>query len=75
VWCILLAAGYRSHRQANGILAFFQNRHSGMDLDAVMNNLILYGREDQRVSNEIVETVSTISKIAGTTSRSLQNTM
>jgi ParB family chromosome partitioning protein len=59
--------------KANAILAFFQNRHEGMDLDGIINNLILYGREDQRLPDEIVETVSTISKITGATSRSIQN--
>ena len=59
--------------KANGILAFFQNRHSGMDLDAVMNDLILYDREDQRVPGDIVATVATISKIAGIKARSIQN--
>jgi ParB-like chromosome segregation protein Spo0J len=61
--------------KANGILAFFQNRHSGMDLDAVMNDLILYDREDQRVPGEIVATVATISKIAGIKARSIQNVL
>ena len=59
--------------KANGILAFFQNRHSGMDLDAVMNDLILYDREDQRVPGDIVATVATMSKIAGIKARSIQN--
>ena len=61
--------------KANGILAFFQNRHSGMDLDAVMNDLILYDREDQRVPGDIVATVATISKIAGIKARSIQNVL
>lgn len=38
-----------------------------------MNDLILYQRADQRVSDEVVATVATISKIAGTTPRSMQN--
>jgi ParB-like chromosome segregation protein Spo0J len=61
--------------KANGILAFFQNRHSGMDLDAIMNDLILYDREDQRVPGDIVATVATISKIAGIKARSIQNVL
>jgi hypothetical protein len=61
--------------KANGILAFFQNRHSEMDLDAIMNDLILYDREDQRVPGDIVATVATISKIAGIKARSIQNVL
>ena len=59
--------------KANAVLAFFQNRHGEMDLDAVMNNLILYDRADQRVPDEVVATVATISKIAGIKTRTLQN--
>ena len=61
--------------KANAVLAFFQNRHGEMDLDAVMNNLILYDRADQRVPDEVVATVATISKIAGIKTRTLQNVM
>jgi uncharacterized ParB-like nuclease family protein len=59
--------------KANAVLEFFQNRHEGLDLDGVINNLILYGREDQRVTDEVVATVATISKIAGMKTRTLQN--
>jgi ParB family chromosome partitioning protein len=58
--------------KANGILAFFRNRHGEMAVSTVMNDLILHERADQRVSNEVVETVSTISKITGITPRSIQ---
>jgi hypothetical protein len=61
--------------KANAVLAFFQNRHGEMDLDAVMNNLILYDRADQRVPDEVVATVATISKIAGIKTRTLQNVL
>jgi ParB family chromosome partitioning protein len=59
--------------KANAILAFFRNRHGEMAVATVMNNLILYGREDQRASDEIVATVATISKITGMKTRTLQN--
>jgi hypothetical protein len=59
--------------KANAILVFFRNRHGEMDLDAVMNNLILYYRADQRVPDEVVATVATTSKIAGIKTRTLQN--
>jgi ParB-like chromosome segregation protein Spo0J len=59
--------------KANAVLQFFQDRHEGLDLDGVINNLILYERADQRLPDEVVETVSTISKITGATSRSIQN--
>jgi ParB family chromosome partitioning protein len=61
--------------KANAILAFFQNRHEEMDLDAIMNNLILYDRADQRVPDEVVATVATISKIAGIKTRTIQNVL
>jgi hypothetical protein len=59
--------------KANAILEFFQNRHEGMDLDGVINNLILYDRADQRLPDEVVATVATISRIAGMKTRTLQN--
>jgi hypothetical protein len=60
-----LGLEFDSIDKANGILAFFQNRHSGMDLDAVMNDLILYDREDQRVPGDIAATVATMSMLEG----------
>lgn len=59
--------------KANAILAFFQCRHEGMDLDGVINCLILCDRADQRVPDEVVATVATISKISGMKTRTLQN--
>lgn len=59
--------------KANAILAFFQNRHGEMDLATVCSTLITYGRDPERVENGFAETVSAISKIAGTTPRTIQN--
>jgi hypothetical protein len=44
-----------------------------MDTDGIINNLILYDRADQRLSDEVVAIVATISRIAGMKTRTLQN--
>ncbi|MCX5808094.1 MAG: ParB/RepB/Spo0J family partition protein [Proteobacteria bacterium] len=71
--------------QAKGILAYIQARHPDLsasseaqagknyDVDGVMNDLIKYDRRPDDLTQEIVETVSTISEIAGKTVRTLFN--
>ena len=59
--------------KANGILAFFQNRHEGMELEAVFSALLNFDRDPQRVKSKIAETVSVISKYVGMTTRTIEN--
>jgi len=59
--------------KANAILAFFQNRHEGMDLEPIISALLNYDRDPQRVKNEITETVSVILQYVGMTTRTIEN--
>lgn len=63
--------------QAKGILAYIQAKHpdKGYDVDGVMNDLIKYDRRPDDLTQEIVETVSTISEIAGKSIRMLSRTI
>ncbi|MCX5813385.1 MAG: ParB/RepB/Spo0J family partition protein [Proteobacteria bacterium] len=53
--------------QAKGILSYIQARHpdKGYDVDGVMSELVRYTRKPETLSEEIVNTVLTISEIAG----------
>ena len=46
--------------KANGILSLFKLRHGDMDLGAVINALMNYDRDPERVKNEFTDTVSVI---------------
>ena len=61
--------------QAKGILAYIQAKHpdKGYDVDGVMNELVVYERRPGDQLEEIRETVSRISEIAGKTIRTLYN--
>jgi hypothetical protein len=71
--------------QAKGILAFIQARHPDQpdpsdaqavkvyDLDGIMNDLIKFDRRPDDLIKEVVETFSTIGKIAGKSIRTLFN--
>ena len=57
--------------EANALFAFMKERHSGTDLDGMMNILLLYNRDQNRVENDFVPTVGTITKISGKSINSL----
>jgi ParB-like chromosome segregation protein Spo0J len=61
--------------QAKGILAYIQAKlpDKGYDVDGVMNELVVYERRPGDQLEEIRETVSRISEIAGKTIRTLYN--
>lgn len=61
--------------EANALFAYMKNRHPNMDLDAVMNLLISYNRDQNRVESEFATTVVAIAKISrkSTTSFILKN--
>ena len=59
--------------KANGILAFFQARHDGIDLDQVCNVLILSKIDPGRVETEYGPTVDAIVEIAGSSIGTLNN--
>jgi hypothetical protein len=47
--------------KANAIYSFFRVRHDGMDQEAVMNNLISFNRDPERVEAGFAATVAAIS--------------
>jgi ParB-like chromosome segregation protein Spo0J len=51
--------------EANALFVYIKNRHPNMDLDAVINGLILYNRDQSRVENEFVTTVITTAQLSG----------
>jgi len=61
--------------QAKGILAYIQARHpdKGYDVNGVMGELVVYERRPEDLLQEIRETVSQISEIAGKTTRTMFN--
>jgi ParB/RepB/Spo0J family partition protein len=59
--------------KANAIYSFFRVRHDGMDQEAVMNNLISFNRDPERVEAGFAATVAAISKYVGTKTRTLEN--
>jgi ParB-like chromosome segregation protein Spo0J len=57
--------------EANALYAYMKSRHPGMDLDAVMNGLISYNRDQNRVENDFATTVVAINKLSGKSVTSL----
>jgi ParB-like chromosome segregation protein Spo0J len=57
--------------EANALFAYIKSRHPSMDLDAVINGLILYKRDQSRTENEFVPTVGTTSQLSGKSITSL----
>jgi hypothetical protein len=53
------------------LFAYMKSRDPDTDLNAVMNRLILYNRDRNRIENEFVTTVVTISKVSGKSVTSL----
>jgi len=51
--------------EANALYAYIKSRHPDMDLDAVVNGLILYNRDQKRIDHEFVITVITTSQLSG----------
>jgi hypothetical protein len=61
--------------EANAYLKYFQRKHPDTTLDGVINIVITFERNQNRVENEFAETVSAIVKLSGKTIRSLQNSL
>lgn len=59
---------------AQAVVGYFQARYpeEKPDTEEIINTLILLEREPERVNKEVVDTVSTIQKIAGKSLRSVQ---
>jgi hypothetical protein len=57
---------------AEGLFALFQARHGAVAIDDIINSFILYERSPERLANDFVDTVSTIVKITGKSTRSVQ---
>jgi len=59
--------------KANAIVSFVLARHTDMDTDGIINELISLRRDEKRVANEFALTVSAIAKIAGISTATMQN--
>jgi ParB family chromosome partitioning protein len=59
--------------KANGIVSFILSRHSDMETDGIINELISLRRDEARVADEFALTVSAISKITGVSTATMQN--
>ena len=59
--------------KANAIVSFILARHTYMDTDGIINELISLRRDEKRVANEFALTVSAIAKIAGISTATMQN--
>jgi ParB-like chromosome segregation protein Spo0J len=59
--------------KANAIVSFVLARHTDMDADGIINELISLRRDEKRVANEFALTVSAIAKIAGISTATMLN--
>ena len=57
---------------AEGLFALFQARHGAVAIDDIINTLITYGREPERVSEALAVTVAAIAKLTGKSISSLK---